>query len=590
MCGIVGCILKENADVAPLLLDCIYKLEYRGYDSVGMATFDDVIYVKKSKGRIAEINEKLNLSNMPGRYGIGHLRWASVGHPTNENAHPHLDETHSTAIVHNGTMKNYWELKKELVDEGHFFKSATDSEVIAHLIKKYMDQNLDLENALRKTAKHLEGSYAIAAISKNEPGKIVATKKDSPLTVAQGDEGYFVTSDVPGIIEYARNVIRLNDEEIAILDKDGIAIHDADGKDKDLEFTYIDWDNEIRESKGFEHFMAKEIHEEPKAIEETLKQRDKIQKIFDEIGKIKRICFVGEGSSYNASMTGKYLIESLTNIPTDVVNVSEYDYASRTWDEDTLVIIISESGESFDMVWALRQAKETSKTLAISNVSDSTIAKEADNAIQTLAGPEIGISATKTYITQLTVIYLIAETLSRSYDFQKRLSEVPTYVGEVLKESDAIEEIAERYEFEDNALFVGCGFAYPIALEGSFKLIETAGIYAIGCTGGELKQGMLSLINDEHPVIAIVPPGRDCEKTMRELVQIKMFEGTIFSVGSKDDKELNKISDSVIGINPEVEDIFAPLVYSTALHLLAYYVALKKGYDPDRPRRLLKVP
>ena len=270
MCGIVGCVLKENKNVAPILFECISKLEYRGYDSVGLATFDDVIYVKKSKGNIEELNKTLNLANLPGRYGISHLRWASVGKPSNENTHPHLDEKHSIAIVHNGTLENYDELKNELIDECHVFYSETDSEVIVHLIERYMDKNLDLEHALRKTTQHLEGSYAIAAISKNEPGKIVATKNDSPLNVAMGDEGYFVTSDPPGTIEYARNVIKLKDEEIAILDENGIAIHDETGKDKDLKFTYIDWDLKNTEVKSFKHFMIKEIHEQPHAINQTL--------------------------------------------------------------------------------------------------------------------------------------------------------------------------------------------------------------------------------------------------------------------------------------------------------------------------------
>ena len=589
MCGIVGCVLKENKNVAPILFECISKLEYRGYDSVGLATFDDVIYVKKSKGNIEELNKTLNLAKLPGRYGISHLRWASVGKPSNENTHPHLDETHSIAIVHNGTLENYSELKNELIDEGHRFYSKTDSEVIVHLIEKYMDKNMDLEHALRKTTQHIEGSYAIAAISKNEPGKIVATKNDSPLNVAQGDEGYFVTSDVPGTIEYARNVIRLKDDEIAILDENGIAIHDETGKDKDLKFTYIDWDLKNTEVKSFKHFMIKEIHEQPRAINDTLKQKTQIQKIFDEIGEIKRICFVGGGSSYNASITGKYLFESLTHIPTDVVNVSEYDYASKTWDEDTLVIFISEMGESPDIIRAFRQAKKTSKTLAVANVSDPTIAEESENFIQTMAGPEIGMCETKTYIAQLTVIYMIAGILSQNNAIINELYHIPAYIYEVLEKSDEIEELTERYAFEDNALVIGSGFAYPIALEGSLKLMETAGIYAISCGGGELKQGKLTLVNDNIPVIVVVPPGKDYQQTMNDLLQVKMFEGTILSVGPKDDEELNNISDSVIEINPQVRDIFAPLVYITALQLLSYYVSVKKGYDPDRPGKIVAV-
>lgn len=584
MSAIVGCILKENKNVAPILFECISKLEYRGYDSVGFATSDDVIYVKKSKGKIEEVNRNLNLNNLPGRYGISHLRWATLGEPSNENAHPHLDESHTVAIVHNGHVENYEELKSELINEGFTFTSTTDSEVIVHLIKKYMDENLDLEHALRKTAAKLVGGYAIAAISKSEPDRIVAIKKDFPMIVGHGKEGYFISSDIPAIIDYTRNIMKLEDGEIAILDKDGILIRDEDGKDKDLKFEYIGGDFEVESFKGFDHFMMKEIYEQPRAMADTLKQWSLIQNIFENIGEIKRICFVGGGSSYNASLTGKYLIESLANIPTEVINSSEYKYASKTWDKDTLVILLSSSGETPDSVLALRKAKETSNTIAIINVLKSTMANEAEYVIQTLAGPEIAIGATKTYISQLTVIYLIAGILARNNDFIKKLYYIPEYIDEILNETELIEELTEKYEFENEALIVGNGFAYPASLEGSLKLIEVAGIFAIGCTGGELKQKNFGLINNRVPVIALVTPGNDYFKTMNNLYEIKRFKGHIVSIGAKNDDNLKDVSDSVIEINPEVTDIFAPLVYVVVLQLLTYYVALKKGYDPDKPR------
>lgn len=586
MCGIVGCILKENENVAPILFECISRIVYRGYDSVGLATFDDVIYVKKSRGSVEDVNKNLNLSNLPGRYGISHLRWATVGKPETKNAHPHTDETNSVAIVHNGTLENYNELKKELADEGHIFKSTTDSEIIAQLIKKYMDEGLDLEHALRKTTQHLKGSYSIAAISKNEPDKIVATKKDSPLTLGMGDNGFYVTSDIPAILKYAKDIITLENEEIAVLDENSIVVHDKNDNYIEKNICHMNWNPEFTSKPSYDHFTIKEINEQPTIAKLTLEQINEVRDTINEIGNIKRICFTTGGSAYNAAMTGKYLIESLASIPTDVINPSEFKYASKTWDENTLVIFISYSGEEPNSVVAQRQAKKTSKTLSIANVADSTMIKEAEHSIIIKSGPEISPAPTKSYIAQLTAIYLIAGILSKNNDLIKQLSDVPTYIDEILQESDKIEEFCEKYEFDNNVLCIGRGFAYPIALEGSHKLNELARIYSVCSAGGEVKKGLMHLINKKVPLIAVVPPGKDNKKTIRNLTEFKAFEANIISIGSKNDEILSDISDFMIGINPEVTDIIAPLVYIVPLQLLSYYLALKKGYDPDKPKLL----
>ena len=586
MCGIVGCILKENENVAPILFECISRIVYRGYDSVGLATFDDVIYVKKSRGFVEDVNKNLNLSNLPGRYGISHLRWATVGKPETKNAHPHTDETNSVAIVHNGTLENYNELKKELADEGHIFKSTTDSEIIAQLIKKYMDEGLDLEHALRKTTQHLKGSYSIVAISKNEPDKIVATKKDSPLSLGIGENGFYVTSDIPAILEYAKDIITLENEEIAVLDENSIVVHDKNNNNIEKNMCNMNWNPEFTSKPSYDHFTIKEINEQPTIAKLTLDQINDIRDIISKIGEIEKICFVAGGSAYNASMTGKYLIESLTSIPTEVINPSEWEYASKTWDENTLVILISPSGEEPDSVAAQRQAKKTSKTLSIANVADSTMIKEAEHIILTKEGSEISPAPTKSYIAQLTVIYLIAGILSKNNDLIKQLSDVPTYIDEILQESDEIEEFSKKYEFDNNVLCIGRGFAYPIALEGSHKLNELARIYSVCSAGGEVKKGLMHLINKKSPLIAVVPPGNDNKKTIWNLTEFKFFESNIISIGSENDEPLSDISDFMIGINPEVTDIIAPLVYIVPLQLLSYYLALKKGYDPDKPKLL----
>jgi len=589
MCGIVGCILKEKNDVASILFDCISKLEYRGYDSVGIATYDNEINVKKAKGDIERVNEKLCFNDMKGSFGIAHTRWASTGKPTDENAHPHLDTTESVAVVHNGTLENYSELKRELINEGYKFKSTTDSEIIPNLVKKFMKEGFNLEESLKKTTEKLKGSFAIVAFSKDEPDKIIATRQDSPLIVAYGELGFFVASDTPAVLEYARDIIRPNEGEIAILTMEGIEIHDENGKNIEWESTYIDWTPEMARKEGFDHYMIKEITEQSDAVKNTMTQKSKIQNVIKKIGEIKRICFVACGTSYHASITGKYLIESLAEIACDVVIASEAKYTAKTWDEDTLVIFISQSGETYDSRMALKEARKNSKTLAIVNVAGSAMCEEAEFVIQTQAGPEIGVAATKTYVAQLTAIYLFAGLISKNDALVDELYKVPEYIDETVKQMDSIKELSKRYDFADNAFYLGRGFSYPIALEGALKLKEITYIHAEGYAAGELKHGPLALIDEKVPVIVIIPPGDDYSKTMTNLEEVKARGAIVLSVGAKGDANIAENSNVFIEMNPKIKDILAPLVYIVPLQLLSYYVTLDKGYDPDRPRNLAKL-
>lgn len=590
MCGIVGCILKnDDDDVAPILFDCISKLEYRGYDSIGLATYDEnKIHIKKDKGKIEEVDNKLNLSDMPGSLGIAHVRWATHGDPSKLNSHPHIDEALDVAIVHNGIIENYLEIKEQLISEGHVFKSDTDTEVVPHLIEKYMKEGFDLEHAVRKTIGVIHGAYAIAAISTNEPDKIVATRKDSPLIVGIGEDGYYLASDSPAILKYARDIIYPEMGEIVVLDRTGVVVHDEFDNVVNKEVETINWTPEMAEKEGYDHFMIKEINEQATAVKNTLTQKEHIQEIIDDIDDIQRICFVACGTSYHASLTGKYLIESLAGIPTDVILASEFKYSANTLNDKTLVVFISQSGETADSLKALDVANETSKTLGIVNVAGSSITRRAKYVIQTQAGPEIGVAATKTYVAQLTSIYLFAALLAKDEELLKELEKVPDYIDEVLEDVDFIKDISKRYNYAPDFFYLGRGYTYPTALEGALKLKEITYIHGEGYAAGELKHGPLALIDNEIPVVVIVPPGDSYRKTMSNLEEVKSRGANVLAIGASDDEALKSKASNVIAINPEVSEIIAPLVYVVPLQLIAYYITLEKGHDPDKPKNLAK--
>ena len=589
MCGIVGCILKEDRDVAPILFDCISKLEYRGYDSIGLATFSEgKIHIKKDKGKIAEVDKKLNLTEMDGNFGIAHVRWATHGDPSKLNSHPHIDEDNTVAVVHNGIIENYLEIKEKLILEGHVFKSDTDTEVIPHLIQKFMSEKFDLEHAVRKTIDVIEGAYAIAAISINEPDKIVATRKDSPLIVGIGEDGYYLASDSPAILKYARDIIYPEKGEIVILDKDGVVVHDEFDNVVNKEVDTINWTPEMAEKEGYDHFMIKEINEQATAVRNTLTQRDNIQEIIDDAGDIQRICFVACGTSYHASLTGKYLIESLAGIPTDVILASEFKYSANTLNDKTLVIFISQSGETADSLKALDVANETSKTLGIVNVAGSSITRRAQYVIQTQAGPEIGVAATKTYVAQLTAIYLFATLISKNVELLNELDKVPDFIDEALESENLVKELSKRYNYARDFFYLGRGYSYPTALEGALKLKEITYIHGEGYAAGELKHGPLALIDEGIPVVVIIPPGDNYRKTMSNLEEVKSRGANVLAIGSADDESLKAKVNDIIPINANVKEIIAPLVYIVPLQLIAYYITLEKGHDPDKPKNLAK--
>ena len=589
MCGIVGCILKNEDDVAPILFDCISKLEYRGYDSIGLATFSDgKINIKKDKGKINEVDSSLDLKDMPGNFGIAHVRWATHGDPSKLNAHPHVDEENTVAVVHNGIIENYLEIKEKLTLEGHVFKSDTDTEVIPHLIQKFMDEKFDLEHAVRKTIEVIEGAYAIAAISIKEPNKIVATRKDSPLIIGLGENGYYLASDSPAILKYAKDIIYPEKGEIVIIDADGVVVHDEFDNVVNKEVETIHWTPEMAEKEGYEHFMIKEINEQATAVRNTLTQRENIQEIIDDIGEIQRVCFVACGTSYHASLTGKYLMESLAGIPTDVILASEFKYSANTLNEKTLVIFISQSGETADSLKALDVANQTSNTLGIVNVAGSAITRRADYVIQTQAGPEIGVAATKTYVAQLTSIYLFAALKAENEELLRELDRVPDFIDEVLKDVDHIRELSNRYYYARDFFYLGRGYSYPTALEGALKLKEISYIHGEGYAAGELKHGPLALIDEGIPVVVISPPGDNYRKTMSNLEEVKSRGANVLAIGSAGDESLKSKADAVIEINSEVKEIIAPLVYIVPLQLIAYYITLEKGHDPDKPKNLAK--
>ena len=590
MCGIVGCVLKEKK-AAPILLDSISKLEYRGYDSVGIATaVDRKINLKKDAGKIKEVDKKLDLKDMEGSFGIAHVRWATHGDPNKTNSHPHLNMDRTIAVVHNGIIENSAEIKEELIGEGYKFKSETDTEVIPHLLDKYMKTGLDLENALRKVLDVIHGSYAIAAICVDEPGRVVATRKDSPLIVGIGKDEYFVASDYPAILKYAKDIVFPEQGEIVVLNPDGVTVKDEYDNVINNEVTTINWSPEMAEKGGYDHFMIKEINEQDTAIQNTLTQKENVREIVDELkDDINRVVFVACGTSYHASLIGKYLIEPLAGIPTEVLLASEFKYSARTLDEKTLVIFISQSGETADTLKALDIANETSKTLAIVNVVGSSMTRRAQYVIQTQAGPEIGVAATKTYVSQLTAIYLFAGLLAGDEELLSKLEKVPDYINEILRDSDVIKQLSVKYRYAKDFFYLGRGYAYPTALEGALKLKEITYIHGEGYAAGELKHGPLALIDKGIPVVVLLPPGENLEKTMSNLEEVRARGADVLAIGARKDKEQFTHAKDIFLINDDVDEIIAPLVYIVPLQLLSYYVAIsKEGVDPDKPKNLAK--
>ena len=586
MCGIVACIINDKA--APVLLECVRRLEYRGYDSVGIATLSGDLYIKKGEGKIDDVQKRLELTDIPGNIGIAHVRWATHGLPTGKNAHPHTDCKKRIAVVHNGIIENYKELKDKLQDEDHIFTSDTDTEILAHLIEKYMEMGNSLEVATRLTTRDIQGSYAMAAISADEPNKIIGIRKESPLIVGVGDTESFIASDVPAILEHTNNVIYLNDNEMVILDSDGVVIKDMEGNILDKEINTIEWTSDMAEKSGYKHFMLKEIHEQPDVVKNTLMEFSEIEKVVAKFTKFNRICFVACGTSYHASMVGKYLFETLLGTPTDVVLASEFIFSEGALDEQTLMILISQSGETADTLRALKIANKKSETLAIVNVLGSTATREADQVIYSRAGPEIGVAATKTYVSQLTCIYMLAIAMNGDKTLLEKLKKVPSYMKHALEDEKHIIEIAKKYKDCSDLFFIGRGFSYPTALEGALKLKEITYIHGEGYAAGELKHGPLALIDDDVPVLAVVPPGNSHDKTISNIEEVRARGASIIAVGSSEDDDLKSQAHDIIGLEQEINEMLSPIPYVVPLQLLSYYISVEKGIDPDKPKNLAK--
>ncbi len=587
MCGIVGCVLDKTA--APTIIESIKKLEYRGYDSVGIATLTDKINVKKGSGQIKDVDNAIKLKEIDGNIGIAHTRWATHGIPSKENAHPHCDCENKISVVHNGIIENFEQLRKELTEEGHQFKSDTDTEVIPHLIEKYMKEGLNLLKAVQKTVKRLKGSYALAIISTDEPDKIIGARNESPLIVGLSDNGNFLASDVPAILKETKRVIFLDNEELIELTKDDVKVMDLDLNIKEKEIETITWTADMAEKGGYAHFMLKEIHDEPQIIKDTLSESANIKEIVNKFKKFKRICFVACGTSYHASLIGEYLIETELGIPTEVILASEFEFFKKTLDDHTLVIFITQSGETADTLKALRIAKEKSETLAIVNVVGSTITRKegAHHVIYTRAGPEIGVAATKTYLSQLICIYLLVAHMAENDELLNKLQDLSEQTEKLLSKEEQIREISKKYKYASDFFYIGRGFNYPTALEGALKLKEITYIHGEGYAAGELKHGPLALIDNNIPVVGILPPGDSYGKTYSNLQEIKSRGADLIVLGSKNDKNLDGIEDKLLFDN-EIDEKMAPLLYIIDLQLLAYYISVAKGIDPDKPRNLAK--
>ena len=586
MCGIVACIIKDNS--APVLLECVRRLEYRGYDSVGIATLSKDIYIKKGEGKIDDVESRLVLTDIPGNMGIAHVRWATHGLPTGKNAHPHTDCQKRIAVVHNGIIENYKDLKDKLQAEGHIFVSDTDTEVIPHLIEKYMDMGNGLEVATRLATKDIKGSYAIAAISADEPDKIIGVRKESPLIVGVGENEFFIASDVPAVLDHTNQIIYMNDNEMVILEPDGVIIKDINGVEVEKEIHTIEWTSDMAKKGGYEHFMLKEIHEQPEVVKNTLMEYPEIEKVVAGFSNFNRVCFVACGTSYHASLVGKYLFETLLGIPTDVILASEFIFSEPALNKDTLVIFISQSGETADTLRALKIAGKKSETLVIVNVLGSTATRNADHVIYSRAGPEIGVAATKTYVSQLACIYMLAIALSGNDKLLNDIKKFPDYMKSTLEDEQLIIDIAKKYKDASDFFYIGRGFSYPTALEGALKLKEITYIHAEGYAAGELKHGPLALIDDEIPVLAVVPPGDSHDKTLSNIEEVKARGASIIAIGSSNDQVLKSEAHDFIGFDNEINEIMSPIPYILPLQLLAYHISVERGIDPDKPKNLAK--
>ncbi|WP_297498558.1 glutamine--fructose-6-phosphate transaminase (isomerizing) [Thermococcus sp.] len=597
MCGIIGYIGDRPA--AEVIVKGLKRLEYRGYDSVGVVTEENgVLHILKGAGRIDEVVERLGLHRMPGKRGVGHTRWATHGVPNDINAHPQRDCTGKIALVHNGIIENFSELRAELLQKGHRFESDTDTEVIAHLIEEELKSGGSFEEALRRALLKLKGSFALGIIYTEEPDRLYFVRNESPLVLGIGNGEMFAASDVPAFLEYTNRVVFLDDMEYAVVTKDSWVVKSLlTGEAVKKEVKEVGWTLEMAEKAGFPHFMLKEIFEQPRALRDAIHgNAEAVKLVAREIGNYDKVYFVAMGTSYHAALAGKYLFQRLVKKVPIVEEASEFRYEFEDLvDENTLLIAITQSGETADTLAAMKLAKEKgAKVLAIVNVVGSMATRIADLTLYTHAGPEIGVAATKTYTTQLAVLTMLAIELARILGtaeeeylnrLEEELREVPNRMEEILGLSDSLRELAESLKGGRDFFYIGRGIGLPTALEGALKLKEISYIHAEGLSAGELKHGPLALIEENVPVVAIAPSGKTLDKTISNIEEARARGAFVISLG--DSEKLRKVSEVFIEM-PELDELLSPIPYIVPLQLLAYHLAVLRGNDPDKPRNLAK--
>src|SRR5436305_11794512 len=615
MCGIVGYV--GNKQVVPVIIDGLRKLEYRGYDSAGIAVVDEDhdLEIRRAEGKLRNLEEAIRLSPLDGTYGIGHTRWATHGRPTEENAHPHRDCTGRVVVVHNGIIENYLQLKDRLRKSDHRFVTETDTEVVAHLIEEYLKMGDGFEGAVRRAVSDLSGIFALSIINADEPDTIIAVRQGPPVVIGLGDGEYFVASDIPPILQHTPDIFFLGDGEIAVLTRDAVRVTDFDGNSVQPVQQRITWDPIMAEKGGFKHFMLKEIYEQPRAVRDTVQGRislDTGRVFLDEMKNITESDFrrftsikiAACGTSWHAGLAGRYMIEQLARINVDVDYASEFRYRDPVLDENTLLLVISQSGETADTIAALREVTDRGvKALSICNVQGSMITREADGTILTHAGPEIGVASTKAFTSQMIALYLFAlylgqlrGTLDREQSLAhvRQLAELPLKMEQLLNQSDAIDELSREFFRATDFLYLGRGINFPIALEGALKLKEISYIHAEGYPAGEMKHGPNALIDERMPVMFINTREEGnraselrYEKTHSNIVEVKAREGIVISVLTEGDSMSSVVSDHVIEI-PASSDLLSPLLSIIPLQLLAYHIAVRRGCDVDQPRNLAK--
>ena len=609
MCGIIGYIGPQR--VLPILIDGLRRLEYRGYDSAGVAVVrNGAIELRRSAGKLSNLEDLIATQPLEGDYGIGHTRWATHGRPTEENAHPHRDCSGRIVVVHNGIIENYLDLKHELQKEGHAFVTETDTEIVAHLVEREM-QGDGLENAVRRSLRYLRGLFALVLISADDPNKIVAVRNGPPIVVGLGDGEFFVASDIPAVLSHTRDIIFLGDEEIAVITPSGVTFTDYAGREVSRKSTRVAWDPVMAEKAGYKHFMLKEIFEQPWAVKETVLGRVSVEtgRVFLQeieipdsvLREIERVVILACGTSWHAALVGKFLIESLARLPVDVDYGSEYRYRDPILSKHTLAIVITQSGETADTLAALREArKKGARSIAICNVVGSMATRETEGTVYTHAGPEIGVASTKAFTSQLVALHLVAAYLGQirgtlSPDVARphldAITQLPLLLEQTLKCEPATDEIAKRFYQRSDFLYLGRGINYPIALEGALKLKEISYIHAEGYPAGEMKHGPIALIDERMPLVAIAPHDHVFEKMIGNVQEAKARGATVLALttpgGGMLQGLLDPTEDFLITI-PESHPLLTPVLMVVPLQLLAYHIAVRRGCDVDQPRNLAK--